>query len=125
MKTASCKAKGRELQILIGKRIAELLNLEFGKDEDVSSRGMGQSGTDICLSPLAKNIFPFAIECKNHNKWNVPAAIRQAKANCDESSDWLLFFQKKSRKKEDRIDPVVIMDLETLMKLLYKIYGKI
>jgi hypothetical protein len=122
LKTSSCKAKGRELQILVGKKIAELLNLEFGKDKDVSSRGMGQSGTDICLSPLAKSKFKFATECKNHSKWNVPAAIRQAKANCDENSDWLLVFQKKSRKREERIDPIVILDLDVFINILKKIY---
>lgn len=35
-------------------------------EEDILSRQMGGSGSDIILTPAAKNIIPFHIECKRH-----------------------------------------------------------
>lgn len=35
-------------------------------DDDVVSRPMGNSGSDIILSPDIKKAFPFYIECKRH-----------------------------------------------------------
>ncbi|NCN86734.1 hypothetical protein GW932_02785 [archaeon] len=37
---------------------------ELTKVEDVESRPMNNAGSDIILSPLVKEIFPFYIECK-------------------------------------------------------------
>jgi hypothetical protein len=125
LKTSSCKAKGRDLQIFIGKKVAELLGLEFGRDKDVASREMGQAGSDLRLSPKAQELFNYDVECKNHNKWNVPAAIRQTKARCPDGMDWLLFFKRTSKKSDERIPPVVILDAETFFKILEKVYEKV
>jgi hypothetical protein len=41
-------------------------------DDDVVSRTMGNSGSDIIISPNLKTIVPFEIECKRHEDktWN-------------------------------------------------------
>jgi hypothetical protein len=123
LKISSRKAKGRDLQEEIGKKIAQLLDLEYGKDSDVCSREMGQSGSDIRLSPRAKEIFNFDIECKNHQKWNIPAAIKQIKSRC-ENNNWFLFFKRTSRKKDERIPTIAILDVELFFQLLENIYEK-
>jgi hypothetical protein len=122
LKTSSAKAKGRELQQHVGKKIAELLCLEFGKDKDVASREMGQSGTDIRLSPLAQKLFPFSVETKNCNRWNIHKDIRQAQTNCLIDTEWLLIYKKKSRKKDERIEETVVLSFETFLKILKLIY---
>lgn len=35
-------------------------------DDDITSRPMGNKGSDIILSPQIKELFPFYIECKRH-----------------------------------------------------------
>lgn len=42
------------------------------EEEDILSRSMGQSGSDIILTPAAKRIIPFHVECKRHEDhvWN-------------------------------------------------------
>lgn len=71
MKTASAKAKGRRLQQLVRdtlRAIGKQVGLQEG---DIESRGMGQSGVDVILSPAAFETFGLAIECKNVEKLNV------------------------------------------------------
>ena len=121
MKTSSCKAKGQELQKWVCKKISELLNIPWGKDEEIASRPSGNSGTDIILSPRLRKIFPFSVECKNHNRWSVQKAIKQAQANCLPDTDWLLFYKKKSRKKDERIEEIVILDANIFFSLLKQI----
>ena len=111
----SAKAKGRNLQKAIGKRISDLLEMPFGPDEDISSRPMGQSGTDIRLSPHALKKFPYSVECKNQEKWNVPGFIEQAKSNVKEGTDWILFVTK------NRYPTIAIMDCEHFFELLQRI----
>ena len=49
IKPSSAKAKGRSLQQWVCQKISDLLGIEWGKDELIASREMGQSGTDIRL----------------------------------------------------------------------------
>lgn len=99
MKTSSAKAKGRLLQQWAAKKISEITGIPWGKDELISSREMGQSGTDVRLIGQAKELFPFAIECKNQESWSLPAWIKQAKSNLQPNTNWLLLF-KKNRHEE-------------------------
>jgi len=110
----SAKAKGRKLQQEIGKRFAEIVNIEFGKDKLISSREMGQSGTDIRLIGKALEKIPYSIECKRCENWSVHSWIKQAEDNVIEGTDWLLFA------KRNRSNSVVIMDAETFFKLFEK-----
>lgn len=77
MKTSSAKAKGRRLQ----QQVRDLLRT-IGKPrglvaEDIESRGMGQNGVDLILSPAAKKVFNLSIECKNVEKLNVITTFKE------------------------------------------------
>jgi hypothetical protein len=124
IKTRSAKAKGQDLQKTVCKKISELLGIPYGKDEEISSRESGQSGTDIRLSPRLRKLFPFSIECKNQQKWGIKPAIEQAKQNQYPNTYWLVVFKKTGRTKEDRIKPVVMMDLDDFFELLSKLKFK-
>lgn len=115
IKIPSRKAKSRALQKWVAEQISQLTGLPCGKDADIESRPMGQSGTDIRLSREAKELFNFSVECKWQETWNVPGWIEQAKENEMEDTDWLLVI-KRSRK-----DPVVVMDAEAFFNLLRRV----
>lgn len=79
MKSASAKAKGRRLQQAVAADIvASFPGLD---DDDATSRSSGATGTDILLSPAALRVFPYAVECKQVEKVNIWAAMKQAEAN--------------------------------------------
>ena len=63
MKPRSAKNKGKRLQNKVRDLILEKFNsLE---SDDVRSITMGESGEDILLSPAARKLFPFSVECKH------------------------------------------------------------
>lgn len=113
MNTRGRKAKGRKFQQFI----RDVFRNKYVKDnklsdEDIESRGMGQQGTDIIFSPLAQQIVPYDIECKNCEQWNVPAWWKQTKDNTKEGRKPLLFIKK------NRHDPIVVMSLEDFLELI-------
>tara|TARA_Y100001951_G_scaffold95187_1_gene92378 strand:- start:144 stop:491 length:348 start_codon:yes stop_codon:yes gene_type:complete len=68
MKTRSAKAKGRRLQDWLKKRLIELLGLP--KDTDyIRTAVMGEGGADVQIIGDFKLQFPYAIECKNQEKY--------------------------------------------------------
>lgn len=109
---SSAKAKGRNLQQWTCKKISELLNIPWGKDELIASREMGQPGTDVKLVGEAQERFPFSVECKWQESWSVLTWIKQAQENQKAGTDWLLIMKK------NRIKPVVVMDGERFFELL-------
>lgn len=115
---ASRKAKGRNLQKYVAKRISGITGIPYGKDEMIASREMGQAGTDIRLIGKAKKLFPFSIECKYQETWSVPVWIQQAKDNWKKGTDWLLFMRK------NRHEEIVCMDAEIFFKI-YEEYLKL
>lgn len=112
MKTSSAKAKGKRLQ----NKVRDLILERFSQLEpdDVRSTGMGQSGTDIQLSPLARKLFPYSIECKNQEKINIWASWRQAVANTKEGTRPLLVFTR------NRSEELVTMRVSDFMDLVDK-----
>ena len=118
IKVSSAKAKGRECQKWVGAKIAELTGLPFGKDCPIESRPMGQSGVDVRLDREALARFPFSLECKATESWDVPGAIRQARENRKTGTDWLVVM-KKSRDRH-----VAILDAEVFFNLLALIPGE-
>lgn len=112
MKPASIKTKGRRLQKWVCAQISQLVNLPWGKDEHIAPREMGQTGPDVRLSPLAREAFPFSVECKCQERWDVPGFIRQAQANLYPGTSWLLVLKRRGER------PVVVMDAEEFFKLL-------
>lgn len=115
---ASRKAKARRCQQWAAKKISDLLNIPWGKDEFISSREMGQTGPDIRLVGEARELFPWSVEAKWQETWNVPAAIRQAKENQMNSTDWLLVLKKNHH------DYITVLDAEVFFDLLRLIPGR-
>lgn len=109
---AAAKAKGRRLQQDVRDAILKLHpSLTYN---DVRSTGMGQSGLDVQLSEAARELFPWAVECKRKEKINVYADWEQAEANKEDLEPLLII--RKSRKPA-----LAVLKFETLMKLLEKI----
>jgi len=106
-KTASTrKAKGRKFQQWCRDLVRETFCLE---EDDVRSTSMGAGGEDILLSPAARKVFPYSIECKNVERLNVWEAYEQA---CENAGDHQpLLFMKKNHKKA-----LVVLDAEYFVK---------
>jgi hypothetical protein len=115
IKVSSAKAKGRALQKLICRKISDLLDIEWGPEDDklIQSRPMGQSGTDVILRGEARDRFKFDIECKSTQQWNLPATIKQAKSNTGKGRQWLVVLKRKEIKS-----PVVVLDCDYFFELL-------
>ena len=115
IKVSSAKAKGRNLQKWAVERIAELLDYELPENKDdshIRSREMGQSGVDVVLSRKARQLFPFAVECKNCEKINLKEFMEQAEANSDKSTFPLLIVKNKTLK-----EPLLVMKWEVFEAL--------
>ena len=95
MKTSSAKAKGRRLQ----QKVRDLLLETFTELEpdDIRSTSMGVSGEDLQLSPAARKLIPFAIECKNQEKLNVWDSLKQAEENSGVYDPVLIFKRNRSK----------------------------
>lgn len=78
MKTSSAKAKGRSTQQYVRDLLYEVFEFREG---DVESRGMGQAGVDIILSPAARDVYPFSYEVKHTKKFPTMQEIKQARSN--------------------------------------------
>jgi len=111
----SAKAKGRNLQKWAAQKIADLTGFEFKEEDDalISSRPMGQHGTDVILRGEALKSFPFSIECKSSQQWSLPAAIKQSKQNTKKNTDWMLILKRKEIKT-----PVVVIDANTFFDIV-------
>ncbi len=110
MKTASSKAKGRLLQQLVRDKILDIYpSLE---PDDVKSTSMGASGEDIQLSPAARKLFPYSVECKSRETISTYAWYQQAKTNTPKSAEPLLVI------KQNRSKPLVVLDLDYFMELV-------
>lgn len=88
MKTSSAKAKGRRLQQEVRDVLLQVSKLH---DDDIRSTPMGCSGEDIMLSPAARAIFPWSIECKNVEKLSIWSAIEQARYNSKTNTPVVIF----------------------------------
>ena len=111
MKPRSAKNKGRILQVWIAKQISKITGIECGKDLDIESRQMGQSGVDVLLRGRAAELFPYSIEAKNQESWSLPAWIKQSKGNMKPNTDWLLFCKKNYHEE------IVVMDASRFFEL--------
>jgi hypothetical protein len=96
MKPQSCKAKGRRLQQQIVKHIEEKFKDQL-RPGDVRSISMGASGEDIILSPLAADLFPFSVECKNCETLSLIKAYEQSFANGNKSNREPIVVFSKNR----------------------------
>ncbi len=96
MKPRSAKNKGKRLQNAIRDLILE--HFPQLEPDDVVSTLMGDSGTDIKLSPAARKVFPYSPECKNQEKVNIWAALEQAEDNTKENTYPVVFFKRNNTK---------------------------
>ena len=118
MKTASCKAKGRELQKHCAKKIKEVFGLH---EDDVVSRPMGSPGQDLMLSPLAQTLLPLSIECKNTKTFPSLAALEQAKYNAKPSETPCVMWKPPGKSMNCTI---VYLNLEDFLILMKSEKGK-
>jgi hypothetical protein len=112
--TSSCKAKGRRLQDSV---IEQLRNTFVDGmilvDDDIRPAIMGESGTDIKLSPSAKKIILFDIETKNTEKTQIWKFLKQTESNAEEGRIPLLVF---SRNRSEEYCALKLKDLLKLFK---------
>jgi hypothetical protein len=110
MKPRSAKNKGKRLQNKIRDLILEKFNNILELD-DVRSITMGDSGEDILLSPVARRVFPFSVECKNQEKLNIWEALDQAEGNSGKHTPLVIF-------KRNRSKTYAVLEFKELLKLL-------
>ena len=109
MKPRSAKNKGKRLQ----NKVRDLILEKFNKleEDDVRSITMGDSGEDILLSPAARRLFPFSVECKNQEKLNIWSSLEQAETNSGKHIPIVIF-------KRNRTKTYVALEFEKLLELL-------
>ena len=116
--TASAKAKGRNLQQWVCKKISEITGLPYNQSDDqcgIHSREMGQAGIDVVLRGEALKRFPFSVECKATENLNLKDTVDQAKSNTYPGTDWIIVHNKKAIP-----DTLVILSWDTFEKLVRK-----
>jgi hypothetical protein len=113
LKTSSAKAKGRRLQQEVRDGLRTKVYLL--EDGDVESRGMGQSGVDIILSPAARRILDLAIECKNCETLNVHKIFTEHYNKYKDSKALKILVHSKNRSETlatlKWTDLLVLLDL--------------
>jgi hypothetical protein len=112
VKTSSCKAKGRRTCAHVRERL--LFWAPDLKDGDIAVTPSGVTGVDVYLSPAAKCVYPFAIECKNQEALNIWSSLKQAQSHVKSESDGtpLLVFTR------NREDVFVALKLEDFLRLI-------
>ena len=109
MKPRSAKNKGKRLQNKIRDLILE--KFDILESDDVRSITMGDSGEDILLSPAARKVFPFSVECKNQEKLNIWSALEQAEENSGNHTPLVIF-------KRNRTNTYAVLEFDKLLELL-------
>ena len=116
MKPASAKAKGRKFQQWVRDHLlSRHVTLE---PDDVRSTSMGAGGEDILLSPAARKLIPYSIECKNLASMVFYKWMEQAEANCPPQARPIVCAKANGKK------PVVIVDAEYFFALSEAVVGK-
>ena len=105
----SRKAKGRALQNLVVQKLLD--RSEELEQDDVKGAIMGEGGMDVKLSPAARKIYPFKIECKNQEKFKgIYDIYRQAEEHQGDGEP--LGILKMNRQK-----PLVLIDLDYFLDM--------
>ena len=79
----SSKAKGRRLQNMVRDKLRAAFS-SLLEEDDIKSQTMGMTGEDIVLSPAARKLIPYSIECKNVERLNVWQCLKQTEDNTHE-----------------------------------------
>ena len=109
MKPRSAKNKGKRLQ----NKVRDVILEKFDKLEpdDVRSITMGDAGEDILLSPAARRLFPFSVECKAQESLSIWSALQQAESNAGKHIPLVIF-------KRNRSKTYAVLEFKELLKLL-------
>jgi hypothetical protein len=111
VKAQSAKAKGRRLQQAV--RDSILSSFKKLEPDDVRSTSMGAGGEDVLLSPAARKLFPYSVECKNLAKIAVYNYYEQCQTNCGQYEPLVVI-------KQNRAKPLAVVDFEHFMELVRK-----
>jgi len=106
----SRKAKGRRLQQAVRQDLVDRLGIDPG---DILSTAMGQSGCDLYLSPAARALFPYGVECKAQERIALPEWWQQCTANAEAEGLAPLLILKQSRR-----EPLAVLRWTDLLSLL-------
>lgn len=112
MTPQSSKAKGRNLQKLVRDKILE--SFPTLTADDVRSTSMGSSGEDIQLSPEARKLVPYSIECKSKATSQLHTYYKQAKSNSGTHIPMVVV-------KKDRDVVLVAVEFQHFLDLLQKV----
>ena len=75
---------------------------------------MGSGGEDVQLSPAARRLFSYSLECKAHKAFAFYKIMEQAAANAPIGAEPLVII------KGDRKKPLAVVDAEHFFKLTAK-----
>ncbi len=107
--TQSRKSRGRRLQQYVRDTIKSHFKLN---DDDIYSRSMGASGTDVYMSDVGYTHCPLAIECKNQESLNIWSALEQSETNKTKELIPVVVF------KRNRTDAYVALKFTDLLGLM-------
>jgi hypothetical protein len=111
MTPQSRKAKGRNLQNWVRDRLLEA-HPELHPD-DIKSTSMGAGGEDIQLSPRARELWPYSMECKNRKAIAIYKDYDQATTNSKGHTPLLVL-------KQNRSEPLIAMKFSDFLQLVKK-----
>ena len=107
---ASRKAKGRRLQQAVRQDLVDRLGIDPG---DILSTAMGQSGCDLYLSPAARSVFPFGVECKAQERIALSEWWQQCARNAAKEGLMPLLVIRRAR-----TEPLAVLWWDDLLALL-------
>lgn len=108
MRPQSAKSKGRTFQQFV--RDVLLAAFPSLEKDDIKSTSMGAPGEDIQLSPAARKLIPYQIECKSKATSQIHTYYNQAKSHGN--------YEPLVIVKKDRDIPLAIVSLKHFMELL-------
>jgi hypothetical protein len=114
IQSASAKQKGKGLQHFVCEKLSALLGIPWSQDDDaeISSRPMGQHGVDVILRGRARELVPFAFECKAVKALRFADAVEQADGNAFGDQIGAVVYRAPSKQ------PVVILSWNSFEKVL-------
>ena len=109
----SSKAKGRRLQNMVRDKLRAAFSSSLEED-DIKSQTMGMTGEDIVLSPAARKLIPYSIECKNVERLNVWQCLKQTEDNTHEDCNPALVI------KRNQTNPYIMVPLDLWISIISK-----
>lgn len=108
MNSRSCKNKGQRLS----KEVKETLLKAFSDllSDDIIVTPSGVPGEDLRLSPRARELFPYSVECKCQERLNIWEALEQGENNAKGHIPVLIFRRNRSK-------TYICLEFEKFLKL--------